>query len=36
LDDDQYYEVTHNGDLHETYIDTYTKTDNIKILNQVN
>lgn len=27
-----YYEVTHNGDLRETYVDTYEKTDNRKYL----
>ena len=24
-----YWEVTHNGDKNETYVDTYTKTNNI-------
>jgi hypothetical protein len=32
LKDGQYFEVTHNGDLRETYIDTYVKTENRKIL----
>lgn len=32
LPDNAYYEVTHNGDLRETYIDTYIKTGNRKIL----
>jgi hypothetical protein len=32
LEDNMYYEVTHNGDLRETYVDTYTKTDNRKFL----
>lgn len=26
-----YYELTHNGDKHETYIDYYTKLDNVAI-----
>lgn len=32
LPDNKYYEVTHNGDLRETYVDTYEKTDNRKYL----
>jgi hypothetical protein len=32
MEDGAYYEVTHNGDLRETYIDTYRKQDNRKIL----
>lgn len=27
----KYYEVTHNGDKHETYLDVYQKLDNICI-----
>lgn len=27
--DDIYYEVTHNGDKKETYLDVYIKTDNV-------
>lgn len=27
-----YYEVTHNGDMRETYVDTYVKQDNRKFL----
>lgn len=33
LPDGMYYEVTHNGDAGETYIDAYKKFDNVKILN---
>lgn len=29
LKDGMYYEVTYNGDAHETYLDTYEKTNNI-------
>jgi hypothetical protein len=31
LPDGMYYEVTYNGDQHETYIDAYKKFDNVKI-----
>jgi len=31
LPDGMYYEVTYNGDQHETYIDAYKKFDNIRI-----
>lgn len=31
LPDGMYYEVTHNGDKHETYIDAYKKFDNVVI-----
>lgn len=34
LPDGMYYEVTHNGDLRETYVDTYVKTDNRKFLDR--
>ncbi len=27
----EYYEVTYNGDKHETYLDVYQKVDNIRI-----
>ena len=27
-----FYEVTHNGDMRETYVDTYVKQDNRKFL----
>lgn len=29
--DGMYYEVTHNGDKKETYLDVYTKTDNVVV-----
>lgn len=32
LPGNKYYEVTHNGDMRETYVDTYEKTDNRKYL----
>jgi hypothetical protein len=32
IDDGRYYEVTYNGDLRETYVDTYVKVDNRKFL----
>lgn len=31
LPDGMYYEVTHNGDKNETYIDAYKKWDNVTI-----
>jgi len=31
LPDGMYYEVTYNGDKHETYIDAYKKFDNVKV-----
>lgn len=31
LENQLYYEVTHNGDKKETYIDTYVKVDNVAI-----
>jgi hypothetical protein len=31
LPDGMYYEVTHSGDRHETYIDAYKKFDNVCI-----
>jgi len=31
LPDQMYYEVTHNGEAHETYIDAYKKWDNVCI-----
>lgn len=31
LPDGMYYEVTHNGDKHETYLDAYKKFDNVVI-----
>ena len=33
LPDGMYYEVTYNGDKHETYIDAYKKFDNVCIPN---
>src|SRR6266508_2406568 len=32
LTDGMYYEVTHNGDQHETYIDAYKKFDNVRVV----
>jgi hypothetical protein len=32
LPDGMYYEVTYNGDAHETYIDAYKKFDNVCIM----
>ena len=32
LPDGMYYEVTHNGDQHETYIDAYKKFDNVRVV----
>lgn len=29
LPDNTYYEITHNGDKNETYVDVYTKVDNV-------
>lgn len=34
LPDGRYYEVTHNGDRHETYLDAYVKLDNQRIPEQ--
>lgn len=31
LDDEMYYEVTYNGDKEETYLDAYTKVENVRI-----
>lgn len=31
LKDGLYYEVTHNGDVHETYLDVYAKLHNVVI-----
>ena len=31
LEDDLYYEVTHNGDKGETYLDTYRKINNVAV-----
>ena len=31
LPDEHYYEVTYNGEKEETYIDTYTKIDNLRV-----
>lgn len=31
IPDGRYYEVTHNGDKDESYLDVYVKIDNIKI-----
>jgi len=31
VSDGMYYEITHNGDKHETYIDAYKKWENVKI-----
>lgn len=32
VSDGMYYEVTHNGDKDETYLDAYKKFDNVKIV----
>jgi hypothetical protein len=31
LPDGMYYEITHNGDKHETYLDAYKKFENVRI-----
>lgn len=31
IPDCMYYEITHNGDKHETYLDAYKKWENIRI-----
>ena len=31
VSDGMYYEITHNGDKHETYLDAYKKWENVKI-----
>ena len=31
VSDGMYYEVTYNGDKHETYLDAYKKWENVKI-----
>lgn len=31
VSDGMYYEVTYNGDKHETYIDAYKKWENVKV-----
>jgi hypothetical protein len=35
LPDGMYYEVTHNGDRHETYLDAYKKFDNVVFPDEV-
>lgn len=35
LPDGMYYEVTHNGDKQEIYLDAYKKFDNVRIPNAV-
>ena len=32
VSDGMYYEVTYNGDKHETYLDAYKKWENVKIV----
>ena len=32
VSDGMYYEVTHNGDKHETYLDAYKKWENVRIV----
>lgn len=34
LPNQQYFEVTYNGDLGETYVDTYVKVDNSKFIDE--
>ena len=36
LSDGMYYEITHNGDKNETYIDCYKKWENFVISNSLN
>ena len=31
LPDGKYYELTHNGEVNETYVDVYLKVDNVKV-----
>ncbi len=31
VSDGMYYEITHNGDSHETYVDAYKKWDNFTV-----
>lgn len=31
VSDGMYYEITHNGDKHETYLDAYKKWENVRI-----
>ena len=33
VSDGMYYEITHNGDKNETYLDAYKKWDNVCIVN---
>ena len=32
VSDGMYYEITHNGDMHETYLDAYKKWENVRIV----
>ena len=32
ISDGMYYEITHNGDKNETYLDAYKKWENVRIL----
>ena len=32
VSDGMYYEITHNGDKHETYLDAYKKWENVRIV----
>lgn len=34
VSDGMYYEVTHNGDKNETYLDAYKKWENIKVIDE--
>lgn len=35
ISDGMYYEITHNGDKAETYIDAYKKWDNVTVKNTI-
>lgn len=35
VSDGMYYEITHNGDKHETYVDVYKKWENFTVKDEV-
>lgn len=35
VSDGMYYEVTHNGDKNETYLDAYKKWENVKVTDEM-